>query len=155
MGRRIAALVLGTLLTCAVMLSAVLPSLARDHTQAATEAFAGRNYPEAVRQADIARRLNPVAVDGLLLESRAAGRRGQFALASELLTDAVHRQPDNPDVWLGVARLEQARGDIPAMQAAARHALVLDPMAPDGRFFFLAGDLGVHSATATGTPLAP
>jgi uncharacterized protein HemY len=96
-----------------------------------------------------------VAVDPLLLEARAAGRRGQFALASKLLTDAVHRQPDNPDVWFGVARLELARGDVPAMRAAARHMLELDPVAPAGRFFFLSNDLGVRSATATGTPLSP
>jgi uncharacterized protein HemY len=133
--------------------SAVVPSLARDHVQRATEAFAQTNWTEAVRQADIAQRLDPVAVDGLLLEARAAGRRGQFRLASEVLTDAVHRQPDNPDVWVGVARLELARGDIPAMRAAARHILELDPVAPTGRFFFLFNDLGVRSATATGTPL--
>jgi hypothetical protein len=154
-GRRLGALVLGTALACAFAVSATLPSLARDHTQAATEAFAKQNYPEAVRQADIAQRLNPVAVGALLLEARAAGRRGQFALASTLLTDAVHRQPDNPDVWVGVARLEFARDDVPAMRAAAGHVLALDPVAPIGRFFFLLNDLGVRSATATGTPLTP
>jgi Flp pilus assembly protein TadD len=152
-GRRLGALALAAALACAVVLSAVLPSLARDHVQRATEAFAETNWTEAVRQADIAQRLNPVAVDGLLLEARAAGRRGQFTLASKVLTDAVHRQPGNPDVWVGVARLELARGDIPAMRAAARHILELDPVAPTGRFFFLFNDLGVRSATATGTPL--
>jgi hypothetical protein len=72
-----------------------------------------------------------------------------------VLTDAVHRQPDNPNVWLGVARLELARGDIPAMRAAARRMLQLDPVAPVGTYFFLLNDLGVRSATATGTPLTP
>ncbi|MEA2483291.1 MAG: hypothetical protein QOC55_1238, partial [Thermoleophilaceae bacterium] len=113
------------------------------------------NFPEAVRQADIARRLDPVAVDPLLLEARAAGRSGQFPLASQVLTDAVHRQPDNPNVWLGVARLELARGDIPAMRAAAQRMLRLDPVASAGTYFFLLDDLGVRSATATGTPLSP
>jgi hypothetical protein len=154
-GRRLAALGLAAALACAVAISAALPSLARDHTQAATDAFAKRDYGEAVREADIARRLNPLAVEPLLLEARAAGRRGQFALASKVLTDAVHRQPDNPDVWFGVAGLELARGDVPAMRAAARHMLELDPVAPAGRFFFLSNDLGVRSATATGTPLSP
>jgi Flp pilus assembly protein TadD len=96
-----------------------------------------------------------VAVDPLLLEARAAGRTGQFGLASKALTDAVHRQPDNPNVWLGVARLELARGDIPAMRAAARRMLALDPVAPVGTYFFLLNDLGIRSATATGTPLTP
>jgi hypothetical protein len=41
------------------------------------------------------------------------------------------------------------------MRSAARHMLELDPVAPAGRFFFLSNDLGVRSATATGTPLSP
>jgi hypothetical protein len=154
-GARVAALGLGTALLAAVVISAVLPSLARDHTESATAALASSNFPEAVRQADIAQRLDPVAVDPLLLEGRAAGRSGQFGLASRVLTEAVHRQPDNPNVWLGVARLELARGDIPAMRAAARRMLQLDPVAPVGAYFFLLNDLGVRSATATGTPLPP
>jgi O-antigen ligase len=152
---RLAALALGTALAAAVAISAALPSLSRDHTQRATDALAASNFPEAVRQADIARRLDPVAVDPLLLEARAAGRSGQFPLASQVLTDAVHRQPDNPNVWLGVARLELARGDIPAMRAAAQRMLQLDPVASAGTYFFLLDDLGVRSATATGTPLSP
>jgi hypothetical protein len=154
-GPRIASLALGAALLAAVVISAAVPSLARDHTQKATAALATRNYGEAVRQADIAQRLDPVAVDPLLLEARAAGRSGQFALASRVLTDAVHRQPGNPNVWLGVARLELARGDIQAMRAAARRMLELDPVAPAGTYFFLLNDMGVRSATATGTPLPP
>src|SRR3954447_2426741 len=154
-GAKLAALALAAAVIAAVAISAALPSLARDHTRKATDALAASNYAEAVRQADIAQRLDPVAVDPLLLEARAAGRNGQFALASELLTDAVHRQPDNPNVWLGVARLELARGDIPAMRAAARRMLAPDPVAPVGTYFFLLNDLGVRSATATGTPLPP
>jgi hypothetical protein len=41
------------------------------------------------------------------------------------------------------------------MRAAARKMLVLDPVAPVGTYFFLLNDLGVRSATATGTPLTP
>jgi hypothetical protein len=101
LGRRLTALALGAALACAVALSAVLPSIARDHTEAATAAAGRGDYGEAVRQADITKRLNPAAVDALLLEARAAGRRDEFALASQRLTEAVHRQPDNPVVWLG------------------------------------------------------
>jgi hypothetical protein len=154
-GPQLAALGLGAALLAAVAISATLPSLARDHTNNATAAFAASNFSEAVREADIAQRIDPVAVDALLIEARAAGRSGQFRLASRVLTDAVHRQPDNPNVWLGVARLELARGDIPAMRAAARRMLTLDPVAPAGTYFFLLNDLGIRSATATGTPLSP
>jgi hypothetical protein len=41
------------------------------------------------------------------------------------------------------------------MRAAAHRMLALDPMSPTGQYFFLYGDLGMHSATATGTPLPP
>jgi O-antigen ligase/polysaccharide polymerase Wzy-like membrane protein len=150
---RLAALALGAALAAAIAISAALPSLARDRTNDATGALARGDFAEAVRQADVAQRLDPVAVDPLLLEARAAGRSGQFTLASQVLTEAVQRQPDNPNVWLGVARLELARGDISAMRAAAQRMLVLDPVAPAGTYFFLLNDLGVRSATATGTPL--
>ncbi|MFL5894019.1 MAG: O-antigen ligase family protein [Thermoleophilaceae bacterium] len=152
-GRRVAALVLGAALAAAVAVSAALPSLANDHLQSATAAFASGNLEEAVREADIARRLDPVDVDGLLLESRAAVRRTQFRLAARLLTDAVHRQPDNPDVWFDVGRLELIAGNLAKMRAAARRMLVLDPVGSYGRVFFLSNDLGARSATATGTPL--
>ena len=153
--RRLAALVLGAALACAVAVSAALPSLALDHTQAATAAVARDDFARAIRQADIARRLDPVAVDAILLEVRAAGFLGKFQLASHLLTEAVERQPDNPDVWLGVARLEVARGDIPKVREAAHHMLVLDPVGSFGRLFFLWNDLGVRSASASATPLPP
>ena len=134
-------------------LSAALPSIANDHTQTATSALARGDLPAAGREADAARRLDPVAVDALLLDAQVAGIRHQFGFASELLTDAIHRQPDNPDVWLGIARFELGRGDTAAMRTAASHALKLDPENPAGLLFFLANDLGVRSATATGTPL--
>lgn len=151
--KRVVALTLGGLLACAVALSALLPSLAYDHLRAATTAAASGDFAEAVRQADIAKRLNPVAIDALLLEARAEGRRGHFGLGSQRLTEAVHRQPDNPKVWLAVARLELARDDVPAMRAAARRAIRLDPVGSAGRLYFLSNDLGVRSATASGTPL--
>jgi hypothetical protein len=154
-GRRIATLVLGAALCCAVAVSAALPSLARDHARAATGAIARGDFREALRQADIARRLDPVGVDALLIEARAAGRRGQFALASNLLTEAARRQPDSSDVWRQIALLELARGDIPKMRTAAHRMLVLDPALSFGRVFFFYNDLGVRSATATGTPLPP
>jgi hypothetical protein len=155
LGPRPAALALGAALLAAVAISAAVPSLARDHTENATADLAAGRLADAVREADVAQRLDPVAVDPLLLEARAAGRTGQFRLAAQVLTEAVHRQPDNPNVWLGVARLELARGDIPAMRAAARRMLALDPVAPAGTYFFLLNDLGIRSATATGTPLTP
>jgi hypothetical protein len=152
-GPRLAALILGAALLCAVAVSAALPSLAHDHTQLATSALARGDLVTAAREADTARRLDPVAVDALLLDARVASIRRQLGLASSLLTEAIHRQPDNPSVWLGVARLELARADIPAMRAAARRALELDPVGAQARLFFLANDLGVRSASATATPL--
>jgi hypothetical protein len=154
-GPRLVALALAAAFLCAAAVSAALPSLANDHVQRATAAAARGDLADAAEQADVARRLDPVAVDAILLEARVASVRRQFRFASQLLTQAVHRQPDNPDVWLGVARLELARGDVPAMRAAASRMLELDPVGSIGRVFFLSNDLGVRSATATGTPLSP
>src|SRR4029078_3774497 len=85
-GPRMAALALGAALLAVVAISAALPSLARQRTEKAPAALAASDFKEAVRQADIARRLDPVAVDALLLEARAAGRRGQVKLDSDVLT---------------------------------------------------------------------
>jgi predicted TPR repeat methyltransferase len=94
-------------------------------------------------------------VDALLLNARLAGRQARFSDAAALLRKAVERQPDDPNVWYGVARFDLARGDIPALLQASRTMLRLDPTGSFGRFFFYAADFGVRSATATGTPLTP
>jgi cytochrome c-type biogenesis protein CcmH/NrfG len=149
------ALGLAAVLACAVAVSAALPSLSRDHLESARAAVAANDLSKARDETDTATRLDPLGVDALLLRARVAGRQAQFGDAAAALRKAVQREPDDPDVWLGVARFDLARGDIPALLQASRTMLRLDPVGSFGRFFFYAADFGVRSATATGTPLSP
>jgi O-Antigen ligase len=154
-GARAAALALGALLACAVAVSAALPSLAAGRLDRARAAVASDDFAAAWHDADVATKLDPLGVEPLLLQARVAGRQARFPDAAAVLDEALRRQPDNPDVWFAVARFDLARGDIPALLQASHTMLRLDPVGSLGRFFYYAADLGVRSATATGTPLAP
>lgn len=147
------ALTLAALLAAGIAVSAVLPSLAADRLEAGQRAASRADYAEAGRQAEIAKRLNPLAVEPIFVAATAAQKRGEFTRASYLLGEAVRRQPDNPETWFRLAPLELLRGDLAKMEAAAYRILELDPQADVARFFFLANDIGQRSATATGTPL--
>lgn len=154
-GARAAALALAAVLACGIAISAALPSLAAGRLEDAQSALADNDFTAALHHADVATSLDPLGVDALLLEARVAGRVQQFPVAAAALRQAVSRQPDNPDVWFGVARFDVARQDIPGLLVAVNRMLELDPV---GRFpilFYFAADLGVRSATATGTPLPP
>ena len=151
--QRTFAVALAALLAAGIAVSAILPSLAHDHLTTARKAFTGGDYVRSSREAEIAKRLNPLAVEPVLLAATVAQKRSQFARASELFGEAIRREPDNPEVWLRLAAFELLRGDYPRMQAAANRTLALDPQAQVARFFFLRGDVGRRSATATGTPL--
>ena len=153
--QRAFALTLAALLVAGIAVSAILPSLADGHLEDAQEAVTAGDYVRASREAEIAKALNPLAVEPVLVAATTAQKRSQFARASELFGEAVRRQPDNPEVWLRLAPFELLRGDYARMEAAAYRTLALDPQAQIARFFFLRKDVGRRSATATGTPLPP
>jgi hypothetical protein len=151
---RAAALALAGLFAAVIAVSAVIPSLATDHTRQARAALAAGDLIRAGRDAEIARRLNPLAVEPVLVAAQAAQRRGRYQRAADLLAEAVHRQPESPTAWFRIAALEYQRGDYAKMDIAARRTQELDPLAFTPRLvFYLARDLGPGSATATGTPL--
>ncbi len=66
----------------------------------------------------------------------------------------MREQPDNPRLWLGLARLQAQLDDVPGALASARRGFELDPFA---RTNFGFSGLIIYdtsrSATATGTPL--
>ena len=153
--QRAFALALASLLVAGIAVSAILPSLADGRLEDAQEAATAGDYVRASREAEIAKSLNPLAVEPVLVAANTAQKRSQFARASELFGEAVRRQPDNPEVWLRLAAFELLRGDWKRVEEAAYRTLALDPQAEIARFFFLRKDVGRRSATATGTPLPP
>jgi cytochrome c-type biogenesis protein CcmH/NrfG len=66
-------------------------------------------------------------------------RRGDTASAAELLQNAVRRNPDDPDLWVGYGNALVLHGGgmmSPAAQLAFQRAARLAPDHPAPRFFF-------------------
>ena len=141
---------------CAFALSALLPALARDHTSAAFE-HAGEGTAESLRQgardAEIARRLNPLADDPVAAAAAIAERRGHYDRAAELLGEGVERAPSDPQAWLRVAAFNVRRDDLAAALVAIDRVGELDPRGDSVFQLVPVLDPSSRSATATGTPL--
>jgi len=153
-GVRAVALVGIALLLCGALASAALPAISQSRTEAAETAS---NPDTAARDADVAARLNPVAVRPLLVASSIEIRRGRLVEARRRLLEAAGRQPENPEVWYRIAQLSQQLADRGSYQTAIARFAQLDPVNPvTGALLRQALAIQAPanaSATATGTPL--
>lgn len=140
----------------AIALSTLLPWIS-DHRTSEAAAAASRGTPkdldEAARLSASAADLNPAAIEPLFIGAAVAERRNQFARASELIHEAIERQPDNPAVWVRAARFETLAGNYQAGLRSAERFAELDPFNGFARIVFGERDVSDASATATGTPL--
>jgi hypothetical protein len=153
-GARAFALAGVALLLCGAMASAILPAWSQSRTEAAETAAS----PEAgARAADVAARLDPVAVRPLLVEASIDIRRGRVAEARQRLLEAAGRQPENPEVWYRLAQLSLQLADREGFRTAVARFAQLDPVNPAARALGLQATASLapvtDSATATGTPL--
>jgi tetratricopeptide (TPR) repeat protein len=153
-GVRAVALAGIALLLCGALASAALPAISQSRTEAAETAS---NPDTAARDADVAARLNPVAVRPLLVASSIEVRRGRLVEARKRLLEAAGRQPENPEVWYRIAQLSQQLADRDGYQTAIARFAQLDPVNPvTGALLRQALAIQAPanaSATATGTPL--
>jgi O-antigen ligase len=153
-GGRAVVLAAVALLLSGAMASAVLPALSQSRTEAAETA----SSPDtAARDADVAARLNPVAVRPLIVASSIEVRRGRLVEARRRLLEAAGRQPENPEVWYRIALLSQQLADRDSFRTAIARFAQLDPVNPVTGALLreaIAIQAPVNaSATATGTPL--
>ena len=156
-------LVLVSLLSLAVVLSAVLPNYAKGRVDDAVAGLGARpsdnHLDEATRQIEAASKLDPLFVDGYYAAASIAQRRGDLPAARVYLVKATRRQPDNVEVWVKLARIELLRGDTVGLARATRRALALDPHGESVLEVAMFGERlqtpAAASATATGTPLQP
>lgn len=148
------------LVACAMLVSAVLPAWSDGKADAALEAVGDRSpgaLKSAAADADLAARLDPLAVRPLFAAAAVAEARGRLLEARGSLLDAVDRQPWSADAWIRLTRLALTLADRPGAQRAAQRLLELDPGDPD-TVRLVRSAQGVlappeASATATGTPL--
>jgi len=162
-GGRGAALAVVAGLLCFVLASAVAPawsqSLAQGALVASGEAATPEERANAAADAELAARVDPLAVEPLLAGAIVAGSRQRLVNAKALLIKAVERQPYSVRAWQDLARLSVFLADRDTYMRAAQRALELDPAGMTSRR--LVEDSGAFvappalSPTATGTPLTP
>jgi O-antigen ligase/polysaccharide polymerase Wzy-like membrane protein len=136
--------------------SFVLPAIANGRSDDAFLAARtkGADLRKAAEQAEQAARLNPFAADPLLAGSLIAQQQGDAPRSAQLLREAADRQPDNPDVWYEIARLQVLYDNYPGAYRAASTALALDRGDDIVAAIFALLKLDERrSASATGTPL--
>jgi O-antigen ligase len=157
---RLAALAPATLLLAAYAMSAALPAWSDAKTNdAATAVSAGTpaELERAAADAELAAKLDPLAVRPLFVAAAIDQGRGRLLDARRHLLEAVNRQPNNPDGWIRLAGLALQLADREGLREAALKALALDPT--NGFVAALARRAQAFSAppsgsaTATGTPL--
>jgi hypothetical protein len=158
----------GPALACAVVAfalvatSALLPSLARTRIAGVLASVGGSPTSDealaaAAADAEVAARLNPLAIEPLFAVATIADRRERPQDERDALLRAVERQPESVFAWVRLAAFELLRGEPRAGRRATLRALELDPRNP-ALINLAARTAGAltppeRSATATGAPL--
>jgi hypothetical protein len=120
---------------CVLALSVELPQLAADKASAAlvsASSASPASVRAAQREASVATELDPLSDAGLLAQATVALHESRPALARVYLSEAVARNPSDPEAWRLLAQVEyyalrDRQGGISALQ----RELALDPMGPD------------------------
>jgi O-antigen ligase/polysaccharide polymerase Wzy-like membrane protein len=160
-GLRMVALAATTLLLAVYGVSCVLPAWSDSKTAGAgigvTSEATAEELERAAAQAELAARLDPLAVHPLFVASSIAQGRGRLLDSRRYLLEAVDRQPNNPETWLRLAALALQLADREGLRRAAYKALELDPNNPVAATLARRAEAYIApphlSATATGTPL--
>lgn len=162
-GGRGAALAVVVGLLCFVLASAIAPawsqSLAQDALVGSGEAATPEERADAAAAAELAARVDPLAVEPLLAGAIVAGSRERLVDAKTQLIEAVERQPFSVRAWRDLARLSIFIADRDTYTRAAQRVLELDPAGVASRGLVERSGAFVAppelSPTATGTPLTP
>ncbi len=103
----------------------------REIKESQSEAAAG-NIGSAIEHADTARSIEPWAASPYVqLGLLAAELQGEYPTAIARLTQAIHREDRNWQLYYLRARFEQEAGDTAASNADLEHARQLNPRAPE------------------------
>jgi O-antigen ligase len=159
----LAALAIVTLALAAFGASAILPDLSRSKAQQALaqagSAKTDAQLADAQATAELAARLNPLAVEPLLDAAVIADRRGQRLAERGYLLRAVQRAPYDALPWIRLAYVAVTLGDRAGLLSAAHQALAVDPIGTASLVVAATAEPFIavpqNSATATGTPLRP
>jgi O-Antigen ligase len=121
---------LGLVAAALVVAALVVPAYISTADMSRAQDDAETSNERALDKLDWAARVNPFAVEPLVVRAALLGSRGDYAGAAEAAEDATERGPDNWTAWLALAEAERLRGDNAAAEAAFERAAALNPRAP-------------------------
>jgi len=127
-GGRFGLAVAGLAVAWVAVIALVGPLLVDREIDASRDAAAAGQIDSAVNHAETARSIEPFAATpyvqlGLLAESQ-----GDYATATERLTQAIDREDRNWQLYYLRSRVEEAAGDLAAAEADLSHARELNPL---------------------------
>jgi hypothetical protein len=126
-GRQRTAIAVGALVAAVAAVPVYLSTTltVRAETQAAT------STKRALDTLSLATRVNPWAVQPLIVRSAILESTGGYADAAKTLGDATRRDPNNWTAWVALAEARRAAGHKAAAKAALARAATLNPRAPE------------------------
>jgi hypothetical protein len=145
---------LGALLLSA---SAALPSLSETKRVDALRDAATRDGREAIADARLAHKLDPLSVDPLFTEASLTSIGGDNAEAATLLAQASDTQPDNFRTWQRLFFVQALLNDYSGAAHSIRRLTETNPLIFETRpnvadFLYLLKTPPAQSPTAVGTP---
>lgn len=147
----------GAVALLAFAASAALPAWSDSKSAAALASLrdgsSAGELEDAAAEAELAARLNPLAVEPLIAAATIAQRRGRVLEQRRLLLRAVRRQPRSEVAWIRLAQVAFVLGDRNGVLRASRRVVELDPLNPAARD--LARGAVVFRAPAASSPSAP
>ena len=138
---------------CVGAISAAIPSLAATRARSALVAAAGASTPHlgsSAAGARLAGQLDPLSDAGPRAAATIALHEGQRQRARRDLSDAINREPSDPQAWADLAYVETVLGHISDGRRAAQRARELDPLGAVTSS--LAGALSATGSVAAAPP---
>jgi O-Antigen ligase len=129
--RRFGLAVAGLAIAWISAIALIGPLLVDRELKTANEAAADGNIPSAIEHANTARSIEPWAASPYLLLGLLNEAQGEYASASGRLSQAIHREDRNWELYYLRSRVEREAGHKEAARADFKRALELNPQAPD------------------------
>jgi O-antigen ligase len=127
-GPRFGLAIAGLAVAWIAAIALVGPLLVEHEVKASQSAAASGNFANAVEQADTARSIEPWAASAYLQLGLLAEAQGDYATATQRLTQAIDREDRNWQLYYLRSRVEQEAGDTTAARADLLRARRLNPL---------------------------
>jgi O-antigen ligase len=129
--RRFGLAVAGLAIAWVSALGLVGPLLVEHQLRSSREAAESGNFAAAVNDAESARSIEPWAASPYQELGLIAQAQGEYARASELMSEAIEREDRNWQLYYLRARVEEEAGNRAAARADLARARALNPLAPE------------------------